>query len=147
MPKLDLTGLIPQHTLEIDVAKFDGTAETWVIPPFDNETEHFYWQWQQSLLERRRQEQEKALDMSSDPVELARQTTAEIAAPLVAAVVKNVKLDPEKLVKEFPGIVLSRVAAAVTGFFLSGELPTWAGSEQTENENSPEKTLNSTTAA
>jgi hypothetical protein len=49
--------------------------------------------------------------------ELDPMVTAEKYAPIVAAMVSNVKLDPEELIANFPGILLAYVAEEVTSFF------------------------------
>jgi len=123
MPNIDLSDLIPQHTLTLTVPDRFGQKHTWEVPPFDNETEHFYWQWQRTLMAHRQQEQQAAMGMlEGDASDMSDDTMAEIWAPLLAATVKTPRLEAEDLVKDFFGVVLARAGGAVMSFFLVGEV-------------------------
>lgn len=135
MPRIDLRDFVPKHTLFFTVPKIDGTEEEWQVPPFDNETEHAYWQWQRDLLEKRKREQQAALGIvegKDEEVEIEENTQAEVFAPLLVCVVKKPQLEVETLLRDYHPAVLTMVANAVINFFLKGELPPEFQTEENE---------------
>ena len=136
MPKIDLRQLIPQDTLTITVVDQAGAEEEWVIPPFDNETEHAYWEWSNKVGEERRHEQLRRMQLKevvttteessvvpAEEPERDKRTIGEVVAPMLAVVVKNVQLDADDLATRFHGRMLQEVADVVQRFFFAHTLP------------------------
>lgn len=126
MHQIDFSNLIPESTLVFSVPDAKGKLHTWEVPPFSEESELAFWAWHKRIFAKRAAEQKKGMGVA-DEAEAAEAdevvTKARIWAPLLAAVVKNKSLDPDVLARDFQGLILQRVGAAVVDFFLSGQLP------------------------
>lgn len=126
MHQVDFSNLIPENTLVFCVPDKAGELHTWEVPPFSEETELAFWAWHKRMFAKRAAEQKKGMGIA-DEAEAAEAeevvTKARIWAPLLAACVQNVSLDPEHLARDFQGLILQKVGAAVVDFFLTGQLP------------------------
>jgi hypothetical protein len=139
MPKVSLADFIEQQTLVFsDVPDLHGNRHEWTVPPFDEQTELFFWEWHKQMLAEREREQRcgMGLDEEGTQAEADVRTVGRRWAPFIAACVKEPKLDAEFLAENFHGKTLALVGGEITNFFLTGKTAAEAG-EQTTTKKRP----------
>lgn len=123
MPKVSLLDFVEEQTLIFsDVPDIHGQRHEWIVPPFDEQTELFFWGWHKQMLAEREREQRQGMGLDEEErTETDTRTIGRRWAPFIAACVKQPKLDAETLVENFHGKTLALVGGEITNFFLTGK--------------------------
>ena len=145
MPHVDFTGLSRDKTLSFTLSDKSGRIVRWEVPPFDNLTEHAYWEWSDQMFEQRKLEQDYQMGLLKDeedrPAKPVRMTVAETWAPLICLAVKrqgesedtmvDVHLQEDELMENYHTPILTAVGSDIASFFLTGKTQ---GQEREERE-------------